>query len=355
LHDSSAEAGEKIPIIYSTDLFQPHDDPDDHYDLATLFALKEFDILGIIVEHGSKQADRPGRIPVDQMMHLAGRQVRCVVGLNPPMIGPDDKALGQPEECQQGVKLILDELRKSRQKVTIFTTGSMRDVAVALNRDPELMHRKVKRLYMNIGNSSGEKSEYNVGLEIQAYRRILESGLPIYWCPCFGHPYGTFWKFRQGDVLKTAPAELQNFFLYALTTGRQWKATPKPATNDPIGFLSGDVDAAARREVWKRERNMWCTAPFLHAAGRQVILAAPRRWVAEPAGKDHRNAVGLFEFVPGRITIGERGLTTFRETRQLDDQNPVRAFKVLDPDRYGEAMTSCLRELFSAAEHSPPP
>jgi predicted class III extradiol MEMO1 family dioxygenase len=68
-----AEPAEKIPLLYSTDLFHPHDDPDDHYDLATLFSISEFDIHGIIVEHGEKQAKRPGRIPVEQMIRLTGR------------------------------------------------------------------------------------------------------------------------------------------------------------------------------------------------------------------------------------------------------------------------------------------
>ncbi len=31
----------RIPVLYSTDLFQPYDDPDDHFDLATLFGLPE--------------------------------------------------------------------------------------------------------------------------------------------------------------------------------------------------------------------------------------------------------------------------------------------------------------------------
>ena len=53
----------KIPIIHSTDLFHPHVDPDDHFDLATLFAVKEFDIKGIVLDnHGS-----------DQMTGAAGR------------------------------------------------------------------------------------------------------------------------------------------------------------------------------------------------------------------------------------------------------------------------------------------
>ena len=172
-----ATAADKIPIIYSTDLFQPPDDPDDHVDLATLFALDEFEILGIIVEHGEKQATHPGPIPVRQMMQLTGRQVPCVVGLKPPLKSPEDPALEQPAEYQQGVNLLLEKLRASDRKVTIFTTGSMRDVAAAFNRDPDLVRQQVSRIYMNIGNASPQDSEYNVDLDVHAYVRILQSGL----------------------------------------------------------------------------------------------------------------------------------------------------------------------------------
>ena len=50
---ASAGAEPKIPIIHSTDLFHPHVDPDDHFDLAILFAIKEFDIKGIILDSHS--------------------------------------------------------------------------------------------------------------------------------------------------------------------------------------------------------------------------------------------------------------------------------------------------------------
>ena len=342
-------AAEKIPIIYSTDLFQPHDDPDDHFDLATLFALDEFDVLGIIVEHGAKQANSPGRIPVEQMLHLSGRQVPFAVGLNPPMKSLDDQMLDQADEFQQGVELILTALRKSDRKVTIFTTGSMCDVAVAFNREPDLFRRKVARLYMNIGNASGKESEYNVGLDVNAYMRILKSDLPVYWCPCFGSPYGTYWKFRQSDVLETAPPGLQNFFIFALTAGRQWKATPAPATDDPVGLLARKVDPAARQEVWRLDRNMWCTAPFFHAAGRRIVEVSPNQYAASPAGEADGNEVKLFDFVSGRISIDDRGLTSFQEVGPPHEPGALRTFKVLDSGRYEKVMTSCLRELFRGA------
>ncbi|MHB8971346.1 MAG: nucleoside hydrolase [Pirellulaceae bacterium] len=344
----AASAVDKIPIIYSTDLFQPHDDPDDHFDLATLLAMPEFEILGIIVEHGEKQATRPGQIPVRQMLQLTGRQVPCVVGLNPPLKSPTDAMLEQPAEYQQGVELILEKLRASDRKVTIFTTGSMRDVAAALNREPELMRQKVSRIYMNIGNALPKDSEYNVDLDPQAYVRIMKSGLPVYWCPCFGEPYGTYWKFRQGEVLETAPAGLQNFFSFALATGAEWQATPKLESVDPLAYLAGAVDPAVQRAVFAQERNMWCTALFFHAAGRQIVETAPGQWAAVPAGQRAEKVEHPFDFVPGKVTMDERARTTFHEEGQLGDPQIVATFKVLDASRYQAIMTSCLKELLKS-------
>ena len=37
-------AAAPIPVVYSTDLMHPHDDPDDHFDLACLYAMPEADV-----------------------------------------------------------------------------------------------------------------------------------------------------------------------------------------------------------------------------------------------------------------------------------------------------------------------
>ncbi|NLX55044.1 MAG: hypothetical protein GXY58_08020 [Planctomycetaceae bacterium] len=114
-------------------------------DLATLFALDEFEVLGVILDHGEKQAARPGEVPVRQMIQLTGRQVPYVVGLNPPLRSPSGPALDQPAAYQQGVNLLLEKLRSADRPVTVFTTGSMRDVAAAFNREPDLLRQKVSR------------------------------------------------------------------------------------------------------------------------------------------------------------------------------------------------------------------
>ena len=181
---SAGEAPSRIPILYSTDLHHPHMDPDDHFDLATLFAIPEFDIRGIVLDCGDRQLKTPGNIPVKQMMHLTGREVPFAIGLGKPLTEPTDDGGDQPEHFQRAVALLLDMLRQTPEKVTVFTTGSVRDVAAAFNREPELLRRKIARLYINIGNpapaESSRKYEYNVKLDRNAYTCIMRSGLPIY-------------------------------------------------------------------------------------------------------------------------------------------------------------------------------
>ena len=70
-----------VPVIYCTDLFHPHDDPDDHFDLATLFALPELEVKAILLDQGDKQLQRPGAIPLRQMMLMTGRQAPFAIGL----------------------------------------------------------------------------------------------------------------------------------------------------------------------------------------------------------------------------------------------------------------------------------
>ena len=155
--DAEPPAG-RIPVIYSTDLLHPHDDPDDHYDLATLFALPELDVRGIVLDLGERQQQRMGRPPVEQILHLAGRRVPYVMGINRPLSTRDDRAADVPQEFQGGIELILSTLRESKEKVVLFTTGSLRDVAAAFNREPELLRAKVRALYFNAGNGPGGRA-----------------------------------------------------------------------------------------------------------------------------------------------------------------------------------------------------
>jgi hypothetical protein len=331
-------------------------DPDDHFDLATLFSIREFEIRGIVLDCGAHQQEAPGEIPVRQILHLTGREVPYAIGLAEPLRRAADNGLGQPEGCQQGVNLILDVLRDSPEKLTVFTTGSLRDVAAAFNREPELLRRKIARLYINIGNPAvGKESrryEYNVNLDRHAYVCVMQSGLPIYWCPCFHGTiwergvHGTYWTFVQRLVLETAPQGLQNWFIFALT---------KPNEVDPIAFLSMPQDPARRRTVWETSRNMWCTAPFLHAAGRRVYLQSNGDYAALPPLEAQRSGlsereVRLFDFVPMRVIVQSDSDAAISVNLNTDAAEPNGYVFRSKSSRYDQILTACLKNLLADFE-----
>lgn len=349
---ASGSATAEVPILYYSDLCHPHGDPDDHFDLATLFALPEFDLRGIVLDNAQgalNQKTAPGRIPVEQMLRLTGRRVPFAIGLASLLTSPEDKGLSQPADEQAGVALILDTLRQSPQKVVLMTTGSLRTLAAAWNREPQLLRDKVERLYIAIGDPSvAEAYEWNVLLDPQAYVCLLQSGLPIYWCPCFDGglwqrgPYATFWKLTHRDVLETAPVGLQNWFIFALT---------KPQGVDPVAFLTAPQRGEVRAEVWAMPRNMWTTIALLHAAGREIFERPDGHFVAlspqqaTPQGLNRRQIdVVRFEPVAVRVAQNEGGKLKLEVNFQPAQSN-VRISRIVDP-RYERIMTDCLRELF---------
>jgi len=331
-----------VPVVYCSDLFHPHGDPDDHFDLATLFALPELDVKAILLDQGAHQAKNPGRIPVEQMLRLTGRRVPCATGLAEKLKSPTDAAREQPKEAQGAVELFLKTLREAKQPVTYIGTGSARDICAAFNREPELLKRKLARVYVSIGNADNGGREWNVDLDPKAFAGLLRSGLPVYWCPCFpidpantNAVFATYWKFRHAEVLEGAPRSLQNFFIYALQT-------VSPAELDPLKALQADL-RLWRHLVWKMERNMWSTPALLHAAGRN-IYRVDDKWYAfgGPPRTPNAQKVELFTFVPARVEVDDTGMS--RKFVGVPDAN-VKLFKVTDPSAYGVAMRGCLADL----------
>lgn len=333
-----------IPVIYCTDLFHPHDDPDDHFDLATLFALPEFDVKAILLDQGAKQLKRPGAIPIKQMLQLTGRRVPFAIGLEQKLRSPADNGRDQPAHSQAAVNLMLKTLREASEPVTIIAAGSVRDICAAWNREPALLKQKVARLYLNIGSADPTQTEYNVDLDPQAYVGLLRSGLPLYLCFCLpmqrngssAATFSTWWRFRQSEVLGSAPAQLQNFFIYALQ-----RCAPEQL--EPLKALQADL-RPWQHLVWEMDRNMWCTASFLHAAGR-TVRKTNGTWTASGQSAASAAAETPFSFVPAHLEVDERGKTTCKEGAA--DAN-VQLFKVLSARDYAPAMRDCLREVLQS-------
>jgi hypothetical protein len=328
----------KVPLIYCTDLFHPPDDPDDWFDLATIFSMEEFDIRGIVLDQGEKQKARSGRIPVEEMMVITGKKkVVSVYGLAAKLRSPSDKGLDQPAEFQAGVELILRVLRGSDKKVTLIAVGSLRDVCAAFNRDRQLLKRQVERLYVVAGHSDGGE-EYNVQLDPHAYVGVMRSGLPICWLPCFGkEPHVCRWQFKQGDILDRCRLEVQNYFLYGLT-----RADPKKV--DAILSLYKPIPEEVKARVWETNRAMWSTGAFIDAAGRAVVRKGGE-WRAIPAAEGDGGELA-FQFVPAKVTVNEQGMTRFQDVGIHAPDPNMRVFRFEgDFNEYNKAMKEALAGL----------
>ena len=102
------------------------------------------------------------------MMQITGRKCPYAIGLSRGLRQLDDKAAGRaggvPGRRADDPRPLL--LAESPEKVVLFTTGSCRDVAVAFNREPDLMRAKVRAVYFNIGRGPNEpQEECNVGYD----------------------------------------------------------------------------------------------------------------------------------------------------------------------------------------------
>lgn len=329
-----------ISAVYCTDLFHPHDDADDHFDLASLFALQELDIRGIVLDQGDKQDHSPGRIPVEQMISLTGRNVPWAVGLAEPLKNPDDAGFEQAEKYQAGVRLILRALEGSKEPVTIITVGSLRDVAAAFNRKPELFRQRVSRLMIFIGEASAGTLEWNVGLDRNGFIRIMNSGLPVWWVPCFdggnfkNKGNASFWRAEHADLLKYASDRVMNYFIYALN---------KKTDPDHLKYLTGHVDELNRGQVLSGMRNLWCTAVFTEAAGRKIV-ERKNEWISVPIAdleKEDR-VCEVFRFSPVSLFVNDEARVVYEETSR---SHRIMRFRIMEYDLYPEIMTSVTSHL----------
>lgn len=334
-----AWAGDTVPVIYCTDLFHPHVDPDDHFDLACLYAIRQLDVKVIILDQGRNQQQRPGSVAVRQMNTITGRQIPWEIGLADQLTRPDDTGTGQPKEYQGGVEQILKILAESDRPVNIITVGSVRDVAAAFNRAPELFQKKLGRLMIFIGEASAPGFiEYNVGLDVHGFRRIMESGLPIYWVPCFdgglwqNRGQASYWKASQAELLGNVSKRAMNYFIYALTK----------STEDPILFLDRPITSERASDILGMERNLWCTAIFGDLADMKIV-EANSRFTLENKDYSNGKTVGLFQFEDILCTVDERGVVTMSPSGAFG----VKRFRVLNEAVYPEVMTEVTARLLA--------
>jgi hypothetical protein len=346
--DSPRDKG--VAMIHATDLYRPHMDPDDHWDLACVFSLcyrGDVDLKGVLIDFppAGRQDVNPDVAAVSQMNFMTGKRVPVAIGSSVAMRTRDDVQPNATLTDHNGVRMVLDILKNSTKPVVINTTGSCRDIAIAGNKEPTLFARRCAGVYLNAGTGSPERGkaarlEYNVTLDRPAYAAIFDLPCPVYWMPCFEEiepqserhvmEYGTYYRFKQGAILPYLSDRTQNFFAYML--GRM-------VDHNWLHYLTGNKDQALLDRFGAMYRNMWCTGGFLHAAGYTVTIdgrIVPLDQAADEA---------VFEFEPIRVSCNENGVTAWSHHKAAKDRY---IFQVRDTERYQSTMAKAMRTLLTA-------
>jgi purine nucleosidase/pyrimidine-specific ribonucleoside hydrolase len=174
-----------IPVILDTDM---GDDIDDA--LALSFALQspELRVLAVVtvLQHGQRRADLTWKI-----LELHGRtDVPIGVGAEQTLLGEPRSevvrqtlALGEADrqpvaKRQNGLRLIVDTILQSPDKVTLLAYGPLTNVALALRAEPQI-RQKIERIVLMNGVFFRPAVEYNTKMDAEASQIVYRCGLPI--------------------------------------------------------------------------------------------------------------------------------------------------------------------------------
>lgn len=341
-------------LIHQTDLFHPHGDPDDHFDLAVLYALGEKKLLEldlIVMDYPPPhRVGDPAVIAVQQLDYLTGRQTPTVVGTPHRMKSrTDGQETAKPRELAAAER-IAQLLREAKEPVYITVVGGSTDIALAGLRYPALFAEKCKAVLLNSGSGiryegEEEAAEYNVKLNASAYAALFDLPCPVYWFPCYHMvkpnwnelpgEYGTVYGFPQSRILEGLSAPLQNYFLYMLEK-----------SNDPkyLRYLFENPEPELLRIHGQNRRRMWSTASFFFLCGLEVT----KEGVLVPLGSEKEP---LYRMEPVSVHCDDEGQTSWTPL-DAPGEMPRYLFHILDHPRYEEAMTKALSSLLTSFSRS---
>lgn len=340
---------QRAAIIDCTDLYHPHQDVGDNFDIVAAYALPEIDLRAVILDITARFRGpsctaagftlgggprEPGIIPLSQMNYIFDRTVPFAVSPFTQMRGPEDAMRDVPCFQQAGIELLLTTLRQSAEPVDILIFCSCRTVAAAFNREPELLRHKVKRLHVCAGTTSGEMfdvdwgqclrkplapgsggyREWNVELDVHAFVRLLRSGLPLALYPDASdrgpfamHRHNCFYELESVRFIGRMHPKLRSYLAYAFRHQLRHDFL-RAMDEDPSPQALAAIDAIRRHKVWE-------TAVWLEVSGRKLI---------------HRPGIGY------RIVAADEVLATDRVLK--NEQTPCR-ITVRDDGRFDFQLT----------------
>ena len=179
--DSSRSSGQKIPVIFDTDIC---DDIDDTWALALLLQSPEFDVKLITTE----VRNTPSKAKVvAKFLETVGRtDIPIGIGVQHNNAGHRQQTWIEGYELssypgmvyRDGVQALIDTIMKSRRKIKVVAVGPVPNIAAALEREPGIaqkaefvgMHGSVRRGY---GNNPKPSAEYNVVAFVKEAQKVF--------------------------------------------------------------------------------------------------------------------------------------------------------------------------------------
>lgn len=302
-------------IIHLTDLYRPHNDLDDHYDIALSFALSKlsyFNLKYIIIDENNGVNWQPDFDGANEVNELTGGNTIIIQNHNKFM------------------DIFCKTLMNCKNKVIIHVCGSCRTVIDLYNQNAGLFKSKVEALYLNAGSALNTKElEYNVTLDKNSYSKIFQLPCKIYWLPCFENvsrlftkgKNGSFYHFKQELVLSNISKQLLNYFLDA--------SMDIPIKNIKES-LNKEIDPKLFQQCSSEYRNMYCTAGFLHCAGISFT--------------DNSTSKEVCSFKPIIISSNKEGRINWKFTKSKSN---IYILNINNLNKYEKMMTNYLVDFLS--------
>ena len=343
-----------VPVVHITDLYRPHEDPDDHWDLATQYALAkrgDTKLVAIVMDYPNQKVKNPDISAIAQLNFITGMAVPAMTGV--PETFPFETDLSDPAVRNSpelsGVRALHRILREAPEPVVITVTGWCRDLMFIYKYDPELFKEKCAGVYLNAGlgapNPAHQKElEWNALIDPVAYSEAFQLPVPVYWLPCFhtrgrehygpDSYYGSFFHFKQGEILPELSKPMQNYFLSMFRD-----AGKKPGESDWLTILNEEPNEELLKKQSQQNRLMWCTPGMLHMVGKTVLPDGNIVAIAEAGDK------AIFEFLPIKIECDKESRTSWELNNGPDASRGPFVLKVPNRENYITGMGKALKAL----------
>lgn len=318
----------KVPVILISDLYYPAQDIGDNVDLLTPYALEQIDLKAIVMDITRSHMKEdgilrdPGYIPVRQLNYIFGKDIPCAAAPYDSLSSPEDNKEDAPAFQQKGIELLLRTIEEADRPVHIVSTGSLRPLAIALNRRPDLMlSDKVAAVHISAGSSSEHFLEWNIALDTLAAARVLRSGMKIILYPCATEngPFdkgvnNSFWALWNLDwILDMPDSRMRNYLVYNIL-----RKADRP---DFLSYLEDPLpesDATALR-AFRSDRfygsggahYVWETAVWLHLASLVLVERDGRGLIIPEKEVLASDLVSPDQLWPVKLNVADNGLFSF--------------------------------------------